>query len=174
MQDKHFLLICSSTQRLSNMGVKIVNLVEKWHPWSQSRTSCLFCRRETQQNTLSSFPLASPIFIGSRVSDKYPCPLISMYPERQIIVVDGWQQCKWEFHWQRFNVNPIREHKRPLKKKSVTKGSKVNENRPTPFGLTRIDQLEWTTRNSHANTFFVVVNEYVLLVELAPLALLSN
>ena len=69
------------------------------------------------------------IFIGSRVSDKYPCPLISMGPEQQIVVAGGRQQYKWEFHWQRltFKVSTIREHKRPSKKHK-NKAVKVNEN----------------------------------------------
>ena len=83
---------------------------------------------------LSSFPLAMPVFIGCRVSDKYPCLLFSMYPEWQMIVVTGWQQYKGEFHWQWLNVKPnrIQEHKRPWEKhnkkavKWMTSASAVN------------------------------------------------
>ena len=33
--------------------------------------------------------VVAPDFIGSRVSNKYPCPYISVYLERQTIVVTG-------------------------------------------------------------------------------------
>ena len=42
------------------------------------------------QKKLSSFLLATTIFIGSRVNDKHPCPSISMDPDR---VTNN--SCRW-------------------------------------------------------------------------------
>ena len=80
---------------------------------------------------LSSFSFATSIFIGSQASSKYLCPLSSMYPERQIIIVAEWQRSKWKFHLQRLtliglgNSKTATEKKREKKKKE--NGSTVNE-----------------------------------------------
>ena len=82
------------------------------------------------QKKLSSFLLATTIFIGSRVNDKHPCPSIRVWIliELQTTVVGGRQRPKWEFPWQRSKVktNRICQYGRPLNKYFKTFASSVN------------------------------------------------
>ena len=58
-----------------------------------------------------------PIFIGTPVSDKHPWAFIRMYPERQLIMTT--MLMRISLTTVKVKPNRIREHERPLKKKTT-------------------------------------------------------
>ena len=118
--------------------------------------------------SLSSFPLPTLIFTDSWVSDKYSCPKISMHPEQQIIVVAGWKQCKWKFHWQKLLSNPRGFRNTNDQWKSIREGSKV---RPILFDWTtfRLNKI-WSMRAKNTKS---TCQHIVLLLSITMSCLLN-